>query len=82
VATLDGGRDLLGQHRTPHRYGWYAAALLAGLFLAIGPVVDFVWDLATEEPSAGEFVLRFAGLLLALVFAWWIVVGSLRRARR
>jgi hypothetical protein len=57
-----------------------AAAL--GVLLVVGPIFDFVWDIATDRPSAAEVIVRLVCLALGLLLAYWLVAGSYRRATR
>jgi cytochrome c biogenesis protein CcdA len=57
-------------------------AVVLGVLLVAGPIFDFVWDIATESPSAGEVFVRLVSLALGLLLAYWLVVGSYRRATR
>ena len=57
-------------------------AVVLGVLLVVGPIFDFVWDIATDRPSAAQVLVRLVGLALGLLVAYWLVAGSFRRAAR
>jgi hypothetical protein len=60
---------------------WMTMAVVLGVLLGVGPVLDFLWRLAADDPSAAEVVVRLIGLALTLLLAFWLVGGSYRRAQ-